>query len=669
VNTASTRLVWATGLVVGLLALALRFYRLDWRSLWLDEIFQAGAAHVSSPALVVALVQADVDQMPLFYLFTWLLRRWGDGAFVLRLPAAIAGALAVVAIFVLGRSLLGSRGGMVAALLMAVMPYSVWYSQEARHYALFMLLTIVQMYFAFAVVKRGRPLDWLGLAIFTIFNLYTHYLALETTTAVLVFVGGFILVELLGRASRAVKAAAAVLLVFGAALAALVHWRPLLRTLYLGTVDVFARDLHTAGTAAFAIGALAFLTILVVLMRDRSRVTKAALAAACLVLTIVLVLVRWIGPPIPLGGQLTWQFVGALLLGAAGLILMLSLLVIDLLDANPHAVRQLAWATAAAVLVIAAYIPWLPSLRVFLGSNKSFARVNLQESPNLGLLAGIPVRLGLSGFLLVVFCLGLVALGAWTFRGRTIESTLVLAWLAVPLTLLLVSVRWAIVDVDLRYFAFLFPAAMLVAAAGVEAICRGVNAWTHSTRVKLPIAAGTASLVLLVGLLLAQALPALGASYQAPKDDWRATAQHIMASSGRDSTVLAVGSYSDWAVMCLHYYFRELHSSIVIVDGLQVNNDMGSRLLAASGPTWGVIDHPAGSQLALLSQSGEPKEDFVDATGTIHVVRSAASGLSALDQARAILRWELPLEPQLGPSLKLLDGLAGPEAQSPTASG
>jgi hypothetical protein len=50
----------------------------------------------------------------------------------------------------------------------------------------------------------------------------------------------------------------------------------------------------------------------------------------------------------------------------------------------------------------------------------------------------------------------------------------------------------------------------------------------------------------------------------------------------------------------------------------------------------------------------------VDATGTIHVVRGSASGLSALDQARAILRWELPLEPQLGPYVKLLDGLASP---------
>ena len=56
--------------------------------------------------------------------------------------------------------------GWVAAMLAAIAPFCVWYSQEARMYALFMLLAAVAVGAQVQAIQRGRTVDWVlyGLA-------------------------------------------------------------------------------------------------------------------------------------------------------------------------------------------------------------------------------------------------------------------------------------------------------------------------------------------------------------------------------------------------------------------------------------------------------------------------------------------------------------------------
>jgi len=118
-------------------------------------------------------------------------------------------------------------------------------------------------------------------------------------------------------------------------------------------------------------------------------------------------------------------------------------------------------------------------------------------------------------------------------------------------------------------------------------------------------------------------------------------------------------------VICFQYYFRELHSSVIVVDGLQVTSDTASTLGSGVGAAWGVVIFPSPDQLARLQRPSDVKTDYVDATGVIHVIRPTASGLSSVQQAKAILRWEMPLEPRLSASAKLLDLLAGSAQAGP----
>src|ERR1051326_8293357 len=96
----------------------------------------------------------------------------------------------IPALYLVARDLFGVRAGVIAALMGTLLPFAVWYSQEARNYSLLMLLTTLQFWFAFRSVKRGQVTDWIGLAGFSILNLYTHYVALAATAAVALYILG-----------------------------------------------------------------------------------------------------------------------------------------------------------------------------------------------------------------------------------------------------------------------------------------------------------------------------------------------------------------------------------------------------------------------------------------------------------------------------------------------
>jgi 4-amino-4-deoxy-L-arabinose transferase-like glycosyltransferase len=196
-------------IIVGLtfVGALLRFYRLDARSLWLDEMVTAHVIRFDRLSQVFDYLQFWVDNTPLIYVQTWLLRGFGGSEVAIRWPYALTGALNIPALYFLGRAIARPRVGLLAALLMAILPFAVWYSQEARSYADFMLFTTLQMLFAYLAVTRSRWYDWLFLALSTVLNLYTTYIALAVTAVVCVYVGIVLLFDVVG-AVRSYRATA-----------------------------------------------------------------------------------------------------------------------------------------------------------------------------------------------------------------------------------------------------------------------------------------------------------------------------------------------------------------------------------------------------------------------------------------------------------------------------
>src|SRR5438067_2431039 len=123
-------------LVTGFTAVALAVRLLLVRGIWVDEAISVHLAHMSLPGMLDQLRQADVHP-PLYFLTLWAtVRVLGFGELAVHAPSIIAGTLLVPALFLAGRELFDRRTGLLAAALGACAPLLIWYSQEARSYAL-----------------------------------------------------------------------------------------------------------------------------------------------------------------------------------------------------------------------------------------------------------------------------------------------------------------------------------------------------------------------------------------------------------------------------------------------------------------------------------------------------------------------------------------------------
>src|SRR4051794_27970478 len=147
------------------------------RSIWVDEAISIHQAHMSLGGMLDNLRATD-RHPPLHYLILWLtVRLFGDGELAVRGPSILASAALIPVLFVLGREPFDRRTGLVAAGFATVAPLIVWYGQEARMYALFMLLGALALWAQVKVLRDGRTRFWVAYAGVTIALLYTHYFA------------------------------------------------------------------------------------------------------------------------------------------------------------------------------------------------------------------------------------------------------------------------------------------------------------------------------------------------------------------------------------------------------------------------------------------------------------------------------------------------------------
>ncbi|MGI9290028.1 MAG: glycosyltransferase family 39 protein [Gammaproteobacteria bacterium] len=163
-------------LLVMLAAAGLRFYGLTVQSYWFDELF---SAYYSDPAhsfqTVLELTFADVHP-PLYQVLMWLSYNvFGYTEWAGRLVSAIAGTLAIPVIWLLGRELFNSRVGLYAAALAVVNYYLLYYSQEARSYALFYLLCSLSLLFFIRSLRYSEARHCVGFIISSLALAYTHY--------------------------------------------------------------------------------------------------------------------------------------------------------------------------------------------------------------------------------------------------------------------------------------------------------------------------------------------------------------------------------------------------------------------------------------------------------------------------------------------------------------
>ncbi len=194
-----------------LVGAVLRFWQLDAKAMWLDEVITAlfglGRSYSDIPlnqwitgsdlenlftlqsgvscALIIERLTTESTHPPLFFclLHQWLhwlhlpADRW---VWALRSLPALAGVAAIAALYTLNRIAFSPTAGLWGAGIMAVSPFAVYLSQEARHYTLPILwitLGLIGLVLMQQDLIRGefRLWVWLGWVGVNLLGLYTHY--------------------------------------------------------------------------------------------------------------------------------------------------------------------------------------------------------------------------------------------------------------------------------------------------------------------------------------------------------------------------------------------------------------------------------------------------------------------------------------------------------------
>lgn len=103
----------------------------------------------------------------------------GSGPAALRTPSMLAGTTAIPMLYLVGRKLYNGWLGLLAALLLAISPYNVWYSQDAKMYPLALLLTLASVYLFLTALERGDKQAgwWVAYVLITTASYYVHLMA------------------------------------------------------------------------------------------------------------------------------------------------------------------------------------------------------------------------------------------------------------------------------------------------------------------------------------------------------------------------------------------------------------------------------------------------------------------------------------------------------------
>jgi 4-amino-4-deoxy-L-arabinose transferase-like glycosyltransferase len=195
-------LAWLPVLVL-FLAFILRVYRLGDQNVWWDEGYSVWVARHDLGTLTS--IAAGDTHPPLYY---WLLHPWmlatGPSEFAIRFPSLMFGVIAVALVYRLGRYLTnGERPALsetrgrgakavgiasLAALLLAVSRFHIWWSQEIRMYSLAAMWGVASSLALLMALRARTARWWAAYLLTTIAGMYSLYLFAFVLAAQNVFI-------------------------------------------------------------------------------------------------------------------------------------------------------------------------------------------------------------------------------------------------------------------------------------------------------------------------------------------------------------------------------------------------------------------------------------------------------------------------------------------------
>jgi mannosyltransferase len=145
-----------------LLITILGWYQLGRPELWRDELASWTFATRPVGDLITTARRSDANHMVYYLLLHYWVAAFGDSIDAMRALSVLAMAGAAVCVTLVGRKLAGTRAGLLAGLVFAVMPSVSRFAQEARSYALEVLVATLATLLLLRALDRPAVLRWVA---------------------------------------------------------------------------------------------------------------------------------------------------------------------------------------------------------------------------------------------------------------------------------------------------------------------------------------------------------------------------------------------------------------------------------------------------------------------------------------------------------------------------
>jgi uncharacterized membrane protein len=162
--------------VMTVLGACVRLLYLGHKSYWWDEVATVEICSAPLREFGQWLWRREAN-MTFYYLLVRQWIRFGDGEATLRSLSVIFAVVSIPLIYILGvRAFASRRAGLIAALLLSVNTAHIAYSQEARSYALLVLLCILSLFF-FLRIPEHSSANATAYVVVSSLAVYTHFFA------------------------------------------------------------------------------------------------------------------------------------------------------------------------------------------------------------------------------------------------------------------------------------------------------------------------------------------------------------------------------------------------------------------------------------------------------------------------------------------------------------
>ncbi len=159
-----------------LIALAVRSYRIGDSPLWLNELYGYQLSQLGPEAIVRNSFYDP--HPPLYYLLQWVASGFGHfhSEWGYRWLSVVTGAATVPSMYLVASTAASRFSAVLVSLLLIVAPSHVYFSQEARPYALLVLTATISAWLLLQLTRHpNERAYWISLVVCSVLGLWAGY--------------------------------------------------------------------------------------------------------------------------------------------------------------------------------------------------------------------------------------------------------------------------------------------------------------------------------------------------------------------------------------------------------------------------------------------------------------------------------------------------------------